>query len=89
METWRIHPYLRWEGWRINKIRGWSLHFKRVSYGKPVAVGGVMTASYRVVAKKNGLCAEYQITDTMSFPPNNVQIRPMLVVEPNGVAACR
>lgn len=50
---------------------------------------GVMTVKYEAVAKKNGSCAEYQITDTMPFPPNKVQLRPILVVDPNGVKACR
>jgi len=40
-------------------------------------------------AKRNGSCSEYQITDTMPLPPVNVQIRPILVVDPDGVKACR
>lgn len=79
-------PGVRWERWRINEIRGWSLHFKRVDEKRGV---GILTRQYRAVAKKNGSCAEYQITDTMPLPPGNVQIKPSLVVEPNGVTACR
>ena len=80
-------PGVRWERWRIKEIRGWSLHFKHVSEKRGV---GILTRRYRAVAKKNGSCAEYQITDTIPFPePVNVQIKPILVVEPGGVTACR
>lgn len=50
---------------------------------------GILTRQYQAVAKKNGTCAEYQITDTMPLPPANVQIKPNLVVEQSGVKACR
>jgi hypothetical protein len=79
-------PGVRWERWRIKEIRGWSLHFKRVSEKRGV---GILTLQYRAVAKKNGTCVGYQITDTMPFPPVNVQIKPILVVEPSGLTACR
>jgi hypothetical protein len=79
-------PGVRWEVWRIKEIRGWSLHFKRVSENRGV---GILTREYQAVARKNGSCAEYQITDSMPFPSGNVQIRPMLVVEPGGVRPCR
>jgi hypothetical protein len=75
-----------WEKWRIKEVRGWSLHFKRVSEKRGL---GIHTRQYRAVAQKNGSCVEYQITDTMPFQPNNVQIKPILVVEPSGVKACR
>ena len=75
-----------WEKWRIKEIRGWSLHFKRVSEKRGL---GILTRQYRAVAKRNGTCAEYQITDTMLLTPGNVQIKPILVVEPSGVTACR
>jgi hypothetical protein len=75
-----------WEKWRIKEIRGWSLRFKRVSEKRGL---GILTRQYRAVAKKNGSCAEYQITDTMLLTPGNVQIKPILVVEPSGVMACR
>ena len=77
---------LRWEKRRIKEIRGWSLHFKRVSEKRGV---GILTRQYEAVAKKNGSCAEYQITDTMPVQPNNVQLKPILVVDPGGVKACR
>jgi hypothetical protein len=79
-------PGVRWEHRRINEIRGWSLHFKRVSEKRGLAL---ITYEYRVVARKNGSCAGYRITDTMAHPPYNVQVKPSLVVEPRGVAACR
>jgi hypothetical protein len=79
-------PGVRWERWRIKEIRGWSLHFKRVHERRGI---GLLTYQYRAVAKRNGWCAEYRITDTMPFPPMNVQIKPTLVVEPSGVTACR
>lgn len=77
-------PGVRWERWRIKEIRGWKLHFKRISEKRS---SGVLTLKYEAVAKKNGSCADYEITDTFPFPPN--YIRPILVVDPNGVKACR
>jgi hypothetical protein len=79
-------PGLRWERWRIKGVRGWKLHFERISEKRSP---GVVTLKYEAVAKKNGLCAEYQITDTMTFPPPNPQMPPILVVDPNGVRACQ
>ena len=78
-------PAVRWERWRIREVRGWSLRFKRVRESRNV---GVLTLEYRVLAKKSGSCAEYQVTDTMPIP-GNVQIQPILVVDPGGVHACR
>jgi hypothetical protein len=79
-------PGLQWERWRIKEIRGWKLRFKRIAQERSP---GVITLKYQAVAKKNGSCAHYQITDTMIFPPNNVQLKPILVVDPNGVNSCR
>jgi|SRR5579885_296245 hypothetical protein len=81
-----IIPGIRWETWSIKQIRGWSLKFKRLSEQRNA---GILIRRYRAVAKKNGQCAEYLIVDTMPFPPVNVQIKPSLTVEPNGVKACR
>ena len=50
---------------------------------------GLQTRQYRAVAQKKGSCVVTQITDTMPLQPNNVQIKPILVVEPSGVMACR
>ncbi len=50
---------------------------------------GVVIKEYRAVAKKGGVCAEYEITDTFPSPPNNVHIKPRLVVEPSGVRSRR
>jgi hypothetical protein len=79
-------PHLRWESWRIREVRGWSLHFKRVTEKRTI---GILTRQYRAVARKNGLCAQYQITDTIPLPPVHVQIKPNLVIEPSGVKSCR
>jgi hypothetical protein len=79
-------PGLSWERWRIKEIRGWKLHFKRIGRQQSP---GVMTVKYQAVGKKNGSCADYQVTETMPFPPNNVQLKPILVVDPNGVKSCR
>ena len=68
------------------QIRGWKLHFKRISEKRSP---GVITLKYDAAATKNGSCAEYEITDTMVLPPANPQLRPILVVDPNGVKACR
>jgi hypothetical protein len=76
-----------WEKWRIKEIRGWSLRFKRISEKRGA---GILTHQYRAVAQKNGSCVVYQITDTMPLQPNNVQTKPILVVEPSGLMrACR
>jgi hypothetical protein len=79
-------PGLRWETWRIKEVRGWSLRFKRIADERLV---GVVIKKYQVVAKMSGVCAEYEITDTFAFPPNSVQIKPILVVEPSGIRSCR
>ena len=78
-------PGVRWERWRIRDVRGWSLHFKRLKESRHV---GVLTLEYRVLAKKAGSCAEYQVTDTLPIP-GNVQIQPISVVDPGTVHACR
>jgi hypothetical protein len=77
-------PGLRWERWRIKEIRSWKLHFKRISEERSA---GVLTLKYRAVAKKNGSCAEYEITDAFPFPPN--YLKPILVVNPGGLSTCR
>lgn len=41
------------------------------------------------MARKNQMCAEYRIVETMLFPPGNPQIKPSLTVEPSGVKTCR
>ena len=79
-------PGTRWEVWRIRQIRGWSLHFKRVSESRGA---GILTRNYRALARKSGSCAGYRVTDTLPLPSGNVQIRPMPVVEPNSVRACQ
>lgn len=50
---------------------------------------GILIRRYQAIAKKNNTCAEYQITDTMPFPPANPQMKPSLTVEPGGLKACR
>ena len=59
------------------------MRFKRLTEIRNV---GVLTLEYSVLAKKAGSCAEYHITDTMPIP-GNVQIQPILVVDPGGVHA--
>jgi hypothetical protein len=78
-------PGVQWERYRIKEIRGWKLHFKRIGQQRSL---GIMTLKYEAVARKNGSCAEYHITDTMPFQPN-VYMKPTLVVDPGGVKACR
>lgn len=84
--TGTIIPGVQWERWRIKEIRGWKLHFKRISEERSP---GVITLKYVAVAKKNGLCADYQITNTMTFPPPNPQMPPILVIDRNGVKPCK
>lgn len=81
-----VIPGLCWETWSIRRIRGWSLKFKRLGEEHSA---GVRSRLYRAIAKKDGQCAEYLIVDTMPFPPFNVQIKPSLTVEPDGVKECR
>ncbi len=77
---------LRWERWRIQGVRGWSLKFKRLSEKRGA---GILTRRYRALARSGNTCAEYQITDRIPFPPANPQIKPSLHVEPSGVKPCR
>jgi hypothetical protein len=71
--------------WRAGEIRGWKLHIKQTRERESL---GVITAQYKVTAKNNSSCAEYQITDTRSRNPQ-IKIKPILVVQPNGAATCR
>jgi hypothetical protein len=73
-------PRHEWEHWRIKEIRGWKLHFKRISEKR---FPGVITLEYEAVAKKNSSCADYEITDTMPLTPANPQMKPILVVDSN------
>jgi hypothetical protein len=79
-------PGVQWERWRIKEIRGWKLHFKRISQKQSP---GIIAVKYQAVAKKSGSCADYGITDTMPLPPANPQMKRILVVEPSGLRACR
>jgi hypothetical protein len=84
-------PRHEWERWRIKEIRGWKLHFKRLSDKRSLYVA---TYRYQAVAKKNGSCREYRITDTVPLVPvplgtGNPQLSRILVVEPEIVSACR
>ncbi len=83
-----LFPGLRWERRRINKVRGWSLKFERLSQDRTISA---MILRYRAVAKRNNTCAEYRITDRIPLPPPNPQIKlkPSLTVESSGVANCR
>ena len=56
------------ERWRIKEIRGWTLKFSHTGDEKYIEV---LITKYRAIAKRNGSCAEYQITDTMIVPPTN------------------
>jgi hypothetical protein len=50
---------------------------------------GVLIFKYRAVAERNKICAEYRITDVQPVSPQNVQIKPNLVVETGGTRTCR
>ena len=50
---------------------------------------GVIALKHEAVGKKNGSCVEYEIADMMELPPPNTQTPPILVVEANGVKACK
>ena len=76
----------RWERWRVKEIRGWKLHFQRISEKRSP---GVSMLTYEAVATKKGLCADYRISDTMTFPAPNPQMQPILVVELKSVKPCR
>ena len=77
-------PGTRWERWRVKEIRGWKLRFHRTGESRSP---GVVRLRYEVVARKNGACSTYQISDTIVLPPPNPQLQPVLVVEP--VGPCR
>jgi hypothetical protein len=62
------------------------LRFQRMSEKRS---HGVLILRYNAVARKNGSCAAYEITDTRVLPPPNPQMSSILVVEPNGVKPCR
>jgi len=79
-------PGWRWERWRVKKIRGWSLRFKRVLEKRNL---GLLTYQYQVVARSGGSCARYLVTDTIPMGPGNAQMQRIVVVEPGDVTACR
>jgi hypothetical protein len=77
--------FTRWERRRIQEVRGWALKFKRVAEEHPL---GLLLLRYQAVARKGGTCAEYRISQTIPVA-GNVQIKPAVNVEPEGVKACR
>lgn len=79
-------PGLRWEKRRVNRIRGWSLKFKRLHQDETL---GILTRRYHALASKNGACAEYQIIDTVPLTRGIPHMKPSLNVEPSGVRPCR
>jgi hypothetical protein len=79
-------PGLSWEARRINKIRGWKLKFKRLSKENQA---GITLLRYRAVAKKNNVCAEYQIRDKFPPPYLTPRIAGMPDVEAGATGPCR
>jgi hypothetical protein len=81
-------PGIRIERWRVKQIRGWEIHFKRVSATK---TAGVRKTTYDARAKKSGSCAHYLVTETMPpIPAPTPNMRwPIVVVEPKGLMSCR
>ena len=58
-------PGLRWERWRINEIRGWSLKFRGLSEDRGV---GILRRRYQAVAKKNSAPSITLSTEDRSRP---------------------
>lgn len=87
-EVGTVIPGVRWERWRIKEVREWSLKFKRVSQ-EPVA--GMLIRQYRVIARSSNTCANYRVTERIPLPPPNpqIQIKPGVAVEQDGVGNCR
>jgi hypothetical protein len=79
-------PGLSWEARRINKIRGWKLKFKRLSQENQA---GITLLRYQAIARKNNLCAEYQIRDKFPPPYLPVPIKGTPDVEASRTGPCR
>jgi hypothetical protein len=80
-------PGIHIERWRVKQIRGWEIHFKRISAKK---TDGVRKTTYDARAKKNGSSALYLVTETMApmgMPTPNMRW-PIVVVEPKGLMSC-
>jgi hypothetical protein len=86
-EAYRSRPGIIHIG-RVKQVRGWEIHFKRISTTK---TAGVRKTTYDARAKKSGSCAHYLVTETMPpmpAPTPNMHW-PIVVVEPKGLISCR
>lgn len=81
-----IIPGLRWEKFRITEIRGWSLKFQRQ---EAVRYPGILIMRYRVVARENQSCIDYDVSQTVPRVAGNPQVKAGLVVNASAVRVCR
>jgi hypothetical protein len=75
----------RWETRRIKEIRGWKLHFKRLT---DLGDEYVLILDYQVIAQKSGVCAGYEITDRIPLKPMP-GVKESVVVEPTPPNPCQ
>lgn len=71
---------------RVREVRGWELKFKQLSQkGGSYAV----TTKTRVIARKDGSCAEYLVTDTVLLSSPSPSLGPALYADQvAGLRAC-
>lgn len=79
-------PGVGWEKRRINKIREWSLKFKRLARSREF---GFLTQRYRITARKDRTCVEYRLTERIPVSPAPSQVKPILAIDPGPVESCR
>ena len=60
---------------RINRIRDWSLKFKRVDRSHEF---GFRTQRYRITARKARKCVEYRLTERVPVPPTPSGVKPIV-----------
>lgn len=81
-----VSPGKRFESWRVKKIRGWELGYKRLEETRS---GGEYLRHYLVTARSQQTCAEYQVRQRIPQGGPNPHLPGSMSVEPMGTRPCR
>lgn len=68
------------------EVRGWSLQFRFLNEKRLI---DATARNYQALAKRDGWCAEYLLTDTQAAPTAVPKIRMRLVVDSVGLGRCK
>lgn len=67
-------------------VRGWSLRFRFLNEKRLI---DAIARNYQVLAKRDGWCAEYLVTDTQTSPRAVPRVPMRLVVDSVGLGRCK